>query len=135
MRAEDQRLLDQLNNNTPAGMDVQARAESLRKLNIAAEVDTRVIEALEKMNRSQQTSVVARLGHVLGWTGNTIAALFLAAGCYAQFQRGVSVPFPYVPNAFEAPYLAHTLPEIVLGVLALITFLIGRALRYIFAGK
>jgi len=64
-----------------------------------------------------------------------VAALFLVAAGYAEFQRSISVPFPYVPNAFKNPYLGQTVREIVLAILALIAFLIGRALRYIFAGK
>ena len=81
------------------------------------------------------TNLRARLGHVLGWTGHTLAALFLAAACYAEFHRNIPVPFPNLPNAFKNPYLGQTVREIVLAILALITFLIGRALRYIFAGK
>ncbi len=43
MQAEAQRLLDHLNNSTPEGVDWEARAESLRELNVAAEIDSRVI--------------------------------------------------------------------------------------------
>jgi hypothetical protein len=77
----------------------------------------------------------ARLGRVLGWTCNTLAALFLAVACYSEFHRNISVPFPYVPNAFKNPHLGQTIRESVVAILALITFLIGRALRHIFAGK
>jgi hypothetical protein len=71
MRVEDQRLLDNLNYNAPEGADLQARAETLRELNIAVEIDNRVIQALEEISRTQRTTTtLERLGYVLGWTGN-----------------------------------------------------------------
>jgi hypothetical protein len=79
--------------------------------------------------------MLERLGHVLGWTCNIIACLFVALAIYIQlFIRMVSVPFPYIPNAFREPYLHETGPELFTFGIAVGVFLIGRALRYIFAG-
>jgi hypothetical protein len=80
-------------------------------------------------------AMVERLGHVLGWICNIFAALFFAFAIYLQFfVRTLSVPFPYILNAFKAPYLSETAPELVVSAIAVAIFLIGRALRYIFAG-
>ncbi|MEO7864129.1 MAG: hypothetical protein ABIU05_27580 [Nitrospirales bacterium] len=79
--------------------------------------------------------ILARLGHVLGWLGNILAVLLLVVAIYAQSNRTISVPFPYPLNASQEPYLSATLPEIMLMIMALIFFITGRALRYIFAGR
>ncbi|MBE7196259.1 MAG: hypothetical protein INR70_00435 [Parafilimonas terrae] len=59
-----------------------------------------------------------RFGHVLGWTGNLVAIPLVAVGLYGFAQAGGDA---FVKGAVLAA-----------GVLA---FLIGRALRYIFAGS
>jgi hypothetical protein len=79
--------------------------------------------------------ILARLGNVLGWLGNILAVLLLSFSIYVQSKRAISVPFPYPLNAFQEPYLSATLPEIILFIMALVFFLTGRALRYIFAGR
>jgi len=58
-----------------------------------------------------------RLGNVFGWAGNAGAILLGAAGIYFAFSRG---------DAFAA--------IIVFGGMALISWLAGRALRYILGG-
>lgn len=64
------------------------------------------------------TTAVQRLGHVLGWTGNIIAAPLVCLGAFGFTQPG--------GDAFAKGSL------VVFGITA---FLIGRALRYFFAGS
>jgi hypothetical protein len=64
-----------------------------------------------------ETTAVQRLGHVLGWTGTAIAIPLVALGFYGFTQEGGD---SFIKGA-----------TIVIGALA---FLIGRALRYVFAG-
>lgn len=79
--------------------------------------------------------MLARLGHVLGWTANIIAGGLFAIAVYLfEWGRTFPVPAPYVLNAYKEPYLKETAPELFCFGAALIIFLIGRALRYIFAG-
>jgi hypothetical protein len=122
MRAEDQRLLDKLNSSRPEGVDLEARAETLRELNFAAEIDNRVIQALEEISRSQPlTTSVERLGYVLGWTGNVLATLVLILTAHFGLTA-----LSKTDRIFVA----------VIGfVVASALFGIGRALRYVFAGK
>lgn len=63
------------------------------------------------------TTAVQRFGHVLGWTGTAIAIPLVALGFYGFTQEGGD---SFIKGA-----------AIVIGALA---FLIGRALRYVFAG-
>jgi hypothetical protein len=62
--------------------------------------------------------MLVRLGHVLGWAGNLIAALLIVGNILFQLLSG---------------YWEWQNFLFVLGLAALV-FLIGRALRYIFAG-
>lgn len=64
------------------------------------------------------TTALQRLGHVLGWTGNGIAALLIGVGIYGFTNAGGDA---FVKGA-----------TVVAGIAA---YLIGRALRYIFAGS
>jgi hypothetical protein len=72
--------------------------------------------------------MLERLGHVLGWIGNILAGLALV---------GTGI---FVGAMFKDPEYFSREPGVVYGfgiggcVLALVIFLIGRALRYIFAG-
>ena len=72
--------------------------------------------------------MLERLGYVLGWTANILAVLVLifSAVMYVVLSKDpASVRDPQFPFWFA------------LGgcVVALVIFLIGRALRYIFAGR
>ena len=60
--------------------------------------------------------MLQRLGHVLGWTGNIIAAVLAIFAGFAFFQGDQQVVGWLLAGA------------------AVVAFLIGRALRYIFAG-
>ena len=130
MRAEDQRFLDKLNNDTSEGVDIEARAENLRDLNIAAEVDTRVIQALEEISRTHDTTtMVERPGYVLAWTGNISAVVALIVTAVILYTMN-DHPSHYTN---EAPvYWSIVLPGC---AAALALFGIGRALRYVFSGK
>jgi len=65
-----------------------------------------------------ETTALQRLGHVLGWTGNLIGGALIIAGAYTLTLPGgdtfLKVTFLLLPG--------------------FLIFLIGRALRYIFAG-
>jgi predicted permease len=61
--------------------------------------------------------VIARLGHVIGWAGNTIAALIIIA-------MGISI-FTRRADGSDAPLAI---------VAALLVFLFGRACRYVLSG-
>jgi hypothetical protein len=67
-------------------------------------------------------TVLARLGHVLGWTGNIIGGLLVSFWIYTM----VAIPDPQGLHTF-ARGLFLLLPGIVI-------FLLGRALKHIFAG-
>jgi hypothetical protein len=70
------------------------------------------------MAETTKTTVVQRLGHVLGWTGNLIGGLLLIAGVYALTLPG-----------------GDTIAKVVfLLIPGLLIFLLGRALRYILTG-
>lgn len=62
--------------------------------------------------------MIARLGQVLGWTGNTIALLLLAPGIFGLFRA-------------QADHFGVIFLFIIPGILA---FILGRALRYILVG-
>ena len=64
------------------------------------------------------TTPLQRLGHVLGWAGTAIAAVLVVAALWLLAE-------------WENDREAVVIP---LGA-ALIAYLVGRALRYIFAGK
>ena len=69
--------------------------------------------------------MIERLGQVCGWLGNTLAALLLtAAGFLALFGTAYSDD----PHRWAGPVFAGIVPAIVI-------WLIGRILRYIFAGN
>lgn len=123
MRAQDQQLLDQLNANRPDDVDWQERAKSLSELNIAAEVDRRVILALEELARTRRaTSAIERFGQVLGWTGTGFAIITLTATAFFIWSAN---RLSQSDGIFFAGMGA---------VIALGFYLSGRALRYIFAG-
>lgn len=67
-----------------------------------------------------------RLGHVLGWTGNILAALTIAVAAIFFLER--------YPRLSDAERLSDLVNVGAGGIVALIFFLIGRALRYIFSG-
>lgn len=85
--------------------------------------------------RTNEFPFFTRLGKILGWLGNVVAILALILAIYFQWNRTISVPFPYIPYAFVSPQLNETLPEIIFALVALMAFIIGRALRYLFAGS
>ncbi|MEX0842339.1 MAG: hypothetical protein WD039_08665 [Xanthobacteraceae bacterium] len=114
MRAKDQALLDQLNCNAPDGVDLDARRQSLAELNLAARVDEGVIEQLERLAERESTGV-QRLGQVLFWTGNIIAALIIAI---AAFNLNLN----------------ETTAWLFVGGAALTFYLFGRACRYVLSG-
>src|SRR5438105_3673638 len=77
--------------------------------------------------------MVARLGNILYWACTGIAVIFLGFAFFVYFSRDVSVPFPYVWYALRPEYLPYTRGELILSATALLTYLFGRALRYILA--
>jgi hypothetical protein len=118
MRAQDQALMDMLNSNESEGVDLQVRREALRDLSLAARVDQGVIDQLEKL-AEKETTAVERLGQVLSWTANIIAAIILVLAVLWMRAAG--------PN--------DTMVILTIGVvLALIAYGVGRGLRYIFSG-
>jgi hypothetical protein len=88
----------------------------------------------EDMPRSR-TTVVQRLGHVLGWTCSVVALLFLALAVILQFTLEPRVPFPFFMHFAEDQYVENAVLQAVPVGLALVVFVTGRALRYIFAGS
>lgn len=78
---------------------------------------TTVVPTSQEAMPALQTTVLQRLGHVLGRTGNLTAVPLIALGVYGFTQPG--------GDAFVKSL------AIAAGIVA---FLIGRALRYIFAG-
>jgi hypothetical protein len=66
-----------------------------------------------------ESTAMQRLGHVLGWAGNLLGIPLILVGVYTLTLPG---------GATDAAVLFFVLPGIVI-------FLLGRALRYIFAGE
>ena len=76
MYAQDDALLYKLNNNTPKGVDLQARANSLREFNAAHQSDLQEIVQLKSaLGNMPPETAVQRLGDVLYWLGYGLAAV------------------------------------------------------------
>jgi hypothetical protein len=117
--AEDVALLGRLKSDTPSGVDLGARAESLRDLDAAARIDAGVIEALKGIvATTPETTITERLGRVLYWFGCVLAAVILALGSLVLKGEG-SVPL---------------IPVIIVLGLALLAWLLGWACRFVLSG-
>lgn len=119
MREEDRELLRCLKDNAPEGVDLEARAQSLKQLEEAARIDDGVIRELENAVTAHETTILERFGYVLGWTANMIAASAIGFTLWLIVRDKI-------PNTIEL--------AIVGGGIAAVVYGIGRALRYIFAG-
>ena len=118
MYAQDDALLDKLNNNTPKGVDLQARANSLREFNAAHQSDLQEIVQLKSaLGNMPPETAVQRLGDVLYWLGYGLAAVCIGAG------------------ALLAANVQSAAPLIFFGVVAVAIWLVGRACRYVLAGE
>jgi hypothetical protein len=117
---EDVAFLQRLKANTPEGVDVEARAESVRNLDVASQIDAEVIKALKHISATVPTTVVQRFGHVLYWLGCAIAVATLGLGIFV---------FVYVPP--------DRTPNTMIGfvAIAVLIWLAGRACRYVFSGN
>jgi hypothetical protein len=88
----------------------------------------------EKPAMKQSSAAVERLGHILGWTCNGIAACLMAIAVYLQFTLEPRLPFPFYQYAWRGEYVQTTVLLMIPTVMAVLIFLLGRALRYILAG-
>jgi hypothetical protein len=68
--------------------------------------------------------MIARLGHLCGWAGNGLAALTMLVAVWGYNQQ--PIPFSHAHRPYD--------PLIWGMVVAFVFWLIGRALRYLFAG-
>lgn len=120
MREEDRELLRRLQNGAPEGVDLEARAQSLKELEEAANIDDRVISALENVIAVHETTMFERVGHVFGWTANIIAVSIIGLTIWlvttGKDQDAIKVVI--VGSAGTA-----------------VAYGIGRALRYVLAGN
>ena len=96
MYAQDEALLYKLNNDTPEGVDLQARAESLRTLNAAHQSDLKeIVQLRTALDNMPPATSVQRLGDVLYWLGCGLAALSAGTGvraCVVHHVHGEATP-------------------------------------------
>lgn len=118
MREADRELLRRLRNNAPEGVDLEARAASLKELEEAVRIDDGVINALENVVAAQTTEL-ERLGHVVGWIANITVASII---CFMIW----SVSTGKIPGTIGVFIVGTAAAAVVYGI--------GRALRYVLAG-
>jgi hypothetical protein len=111
-------FLQKLKSNTPEGVDLQGRAESLARLNAAHQKDAEEIRQLRiAISNLPPETAAQRLGDVLYWFGCGIAVVALGSGVYVFIDTNASGLL------------------IVFGVAAVVIWLIGRAFRYVLSGE